>query len=84
MLEVGNLQASIKSNFNYYLIMKEVTDFLKKNKMDRSISYWLHTHSYRYTYAFQLFEHIRQIQPADFEIDEAYRRITIEGHVAYH
>ena len=40
MLEVGNLQASIKGYFSYFLIMKELTGFFKmKNKMDRSISY---------------------------------------------
>ena len=44
----------------------------------------MHTHNYRYTYALQLFKHLRQIQPADFEIDEAYRRVTIDEHVAYH
>ena len=32
MLEVGNLQASIKGYFSYFLIMKEVTDFLRKTK----------------------------------------------------
>jgi len=32
MLEVGNLQASIKGYFSYFLIMKDVTDFFKKNK----------------------------------------------------
>jgi len=40
MQEVGNLQASIKGYFSYFLIMKELTDFFKmKNKIDRSISY---------------------------------------------
>jgi hypothetical protein len=35
VLEMGNLQASIKDYFNYFLIMKEVGEFFKK--IDRMI-----------------------------------------------